>query len=108
MPQEDDKNCQDHMKPVCDGTKSQSTKYNESVCFDKNCQETQNINMQPVKPSMDMWSKEPAIQLQSSFKKKMYPYVVTRTVNLQDVTGNLNIPSVTRAVKKPNLFICGD
>ena len=41
VPQEDDKNCQ-------------STKYNESMCSDKNCQEQQHINMVPVKTKMDM------------------------------------------------------
>ena len=35
------------------------------MCFDKNCQ----VNMWPVKPEMDIWSKEP----QSSFKKKSVP-----------------------------------
>ena len=36
-------------KSVYDDQKCQYT-----VCSDKNCQETQSINMQPVKPSMDM------------------------------------------------------
>ena len=39
----------------------------KSVCSDKNCQENKSNSMQPVKPQMDMQSKEPAIQ--SSFKK---------------------------------------
>ena len=38
------------MKPVCDGKKSQSTKfYRNAVCSDKKCQDT---HMQPVKPAM--------------------------------------------------------
>ena len=41
------------------------------MCSDKNCQENQNTNMWQVKPQVDMWSKEPAMQ--SSFKKKHVP-----------------------------------
>ena len=33
-----------------------------SVCSDKNCQETQSINIWPMKPPMDMWSREPAMK----------------------------------------------
>ena len=62
-------------KTVCDGKKGQSTKFikpayedqkcQSTVCFEKNCQ----VNMQPVKPEMNMWSKE----TQSSYKKKHVP-----------------------------------
>ena len=48
VPQEDDKNCQ-------------STKYNESVCSVKKCKENQTINMQPLKPPMNMWLPKPAV-----------------------------------------------
>ena len=34
------------------------------VCSDKNCQEMQNINMWPVKPSMDMLLPKPAVPYQ--------------------------------------------
>ena len=33
----------------------------KSMCSDKNCQETQSINVWPVKPSMDMWLPKPAV-----------------------------------------------
>ena len=36
----------------------------KSMCSDMNCQETQNINMQPVKPPMDMWLPKPAVPYQ--------------------------------------------
>ena len=39
----------------------------KTVCSDKNCQETQSINMCPVKPPMDMQSREPAMK-QSTWK----------------------------------------
>ena len=45
------------MNPVCDGKKSQSTKFcRNPVCSDKKCQD---IHMQPVKPAKEsifMWS----------------------------------------------------
>ena len=59
MPQEDDKNCQSkefYGLKVCADKKCQA-----SMCYkkiDKNCQT--NVIMWPVKPQMDMWSKEPA------------------------------------------------
>ena len=40
-----------------------------SECSEKNCQDNKCANMWPVKPEMNMWSKEP----QSSFKKKHVP-----------------------------------
>ena len=67
------------VKPtVCDDKKSQSTRsYKNSVCSDENCQETQNIHMQPVKPakeSNNMWSVNRSSKmkatLQSSSKQK--------------------------------------
>ena len=41
------------------------------MCSEKNCQEIQCVNMQPLKPEMSMESKEPAMQ--SGFKKKHVP-----------------------------------
>ena len=40
-----------------DDSKSQST-----VNYDKNCQENEIINMQPVKPEMNVWLFKPAIR----------------------------------------------
>ena len=57
MLEEDEKNCQVNMKLM-----------KKTVCSDKQCQDTK--LMWPVKPQMDMQSREPATQLQSSFKKK--------------------------------------
>ena len=63
-----------------------------SMCSDKNCQENRSINMQPVKPSIDMWLPKPAVPYQYK------GCIVTRTVNLQGVTRNLNTLNVTRTV----------
>ena len=89
-----DKNCQEtpnsHMWPLKPATKSshmwsvrrpemlQSSNKQciheecpvKSVCSDKKCQETQSINMWPVKPSMDMWLSKPTV-----------PYKYTRLCN---------------------------
>ena len=83
---EDGKSCQVNMRPVkstvADDKKSQSTKcYKNPICSDKNCQETPNVHMLPVKPAKEsnimqsvtrsskMKSIEPEI-LQSSSKQK--------------------------------------
>ena len=65
VPQEDDKNCQSakYYEPNKDQVKS--------MCSDKKCKE--NINMQPVKPQMDMQFKKPAPLMQSTFKEKHVP-----------------------------------
>ena len=78
-----------------------------SLCYDKNCQDTQSVHMWPVKPAMKsshMQSVRPGI-LQSSYKKHSYAEfkldqylclmtravnlpslcVMTKTVNLSDV-----------------------
>ena len=57
---------------VCADKKCQATKCYKKV--NKNCQTT---NMQPVKPKMDMQSKEPTMQ--SSFKKKHVPLCKDKT-----------------------------
>ena len=67
---------------MCDGKNCQSTKfikpgYGDQNCqytvfSDKNCQDNKSVIMQPVKPQIDMQSKEPAMQ--SSFKKKHVPF----------------------------------
>ena len=47
-----------------------------NMCSGKNCHGTK--FMWPVKPAMDMQSSEPAIQLQSSFKKKHVPIYIDK------------------------------
>ena len=66
VPKEDDKNCQSikNVKPKHDDLDSQSTVI---MCSDKDCQENESIDMQPVKPKKDVWSKKPAMK--SSHKK---------------------------------------
>ena len=68
VPQDDDKNCQPtrYYGLMCADKKCQATKCYKKV--DKQCQAS---NMQPVKPHIDMQSREPAVQ--SSFKKKHVP-----------------------------------
>ena len=58
----------------------------KSVYSDKNYQETQTINMWPVKPKMNMWSMPRPAKLQSKYKKRwlpkpVVPYQYTRLCN---------------------------
>ena len=68
-----DKNCHVTMcnkkqVPLYKDNSCKSTRiYRRSVCSDKNCQENENIDMQPVKPQMNVQLKKPAMK--SSNKK---------------------------------------
>ena len=70
MPKEDDKNCDVSMRPV-----------KSKVCSDKDCQENENVNIQPMKPQMVMQLPKPTIRRLCSdkncqstrcYKKKCY------------------------------------
>ena len=63
----------------------------------KNCQES--INMQPVKPKMDMWSKKPA-KLPSSYKKKDQDDFKSQYAMCSDKKCQ-EIPNVQKRPKKP-------
>ena len=58
VPQEDDKNCQVNMRPV-----------KSTVCYDKKCQETQDVHIRSVTKSTYIQVTKPA-SLQSACKQK--------------------------------------
>ena len=115
-------------KTVCDGKKSQFTKfYKNSVYFDKNCQETLNVHMQPVKPakesnhmqsgtrSSNMMSIEPET-LQSSFKQnnpvkqESMCFDKNCQVNMQPVKPEMDMQSKEpqSSFKKKHVPLCSD
>ena len=97
VPQEDDKNCQstNYYGSMCADKKYQATNCYKKV--DKNWQES--INMQPVKPKMDMWSKKPA-KLPSSYKKKYQDDFKSQSAMCSDKKCQ-EIPNVQKRTKKP-------
>ena len=80
-----------------------SDETNEIYVFDNNCQETQSINIQPVKPEMDMQLPKPALLYKSITRSEIH---MTRTVNLQgNIPRNVNIPRVCAIARTVNLQI---
>ena len=80
----------------------------KSVCFDKNCQENQNINMWPVKPAMNMQLPKPAIPYRytrlCSDKNCQSKRCYKKTDQVRSVCSDnncLEIPHVNMQPKKP-------